>query len=120
MTTILWVLHGLLAFAFLGAGSMKLLKRREELIPMGMGWAEDFSDGQVKVIGALELAGGIGVIAPVALGIMPMVSGLAAAGLTVTMVAAATIHAKRGEFPMMVPALALGALAAYVASTQLM
>jgi len=120
MTTVLWALQGLLAFAFLGAGAMKLMKARTDLIPMGMGWAEDFSDGQVKVIGALELLGGIGIIVPSITGIMPQLAGFAAAGLTLTMLGAAAVHARRGEFPMMVPGFVLGGMAAFVAYSHLM
>ncbi len=60
MTTVLWIIQGLLAFAFAGAGVTKLSKSPAELVDNGMGWAEDFSAGQVKAIGALELAGGLG------------------------------------------------------------
>jgi uncharacterized membrane protein len=120
MTTALWVLQGLLAAAFLGAGSMKLMKKRTDLIPMGMSWAEDFTDGQVKIIGALELAGGIGVIVPSVTGILPVVAGVAAAGLVLTMLSAAALHARRKEMAMIAPPLVLGALAAYVAYSHLM
>lgn len=120
MTTVLWVLQGLLAFSFVMAGAMKLAKARTDLIPMGMGWAEDFTDGQVKVIGALELLGGIGVIVPTLTGIMPFLTGWAAAGLMLTMIVAVGLHAKRGEFPMMAPGLGLGGMAGYVAYSHLM
>ena len=120
MTTLLWILHGFLAFAFVAGGTMKLMKARTDLIPMGMDWAEDFTDSQVKTIGALELAGGIGVIAPVALGILPVVSGLAAVGLVLTMGGAAVTHIKRGELPFVGVNVLLGGIAAYVASTHFM
>jgi len=84
MTTLFWVLQGLLAFAFAGAGSMKLMKSGEELAGMGMGWTEDFSAGQIKTIGALELLGALGLILPVALNIVPILTGVAAAGLLLT------------------------------------
>ncbi len=120
MTTTLWVLQGLLALAFIGAGSMKLMKARTDLMAKGMGWAEDFTDGQVKVIGALELAGGLGVILPSALNIVPVLAGAAAAGLLLTMLGAAVVHIKRGELPMVAPGAILGAMAAYVAMSHLM
>ena len=120
MTTMFWILQGLLALAFLGAGSMKLMKTRPELKEMGMGYVEDFSDGQIKAIGGLEVLGGIGVILPAAIGFMPMLSGLAAAGLLLTMLGAAATHIKRGELPMIVPPLVLGTMAGYVAFSYLM
>jgi hypothetical protein len=120
MTTTLWVIQGILAFAFVAAGAMKLMKTPEELVEKGMGWAEDFSPGQVKTIGALEGAGGLGLILPVALNIVPVLTGAAAAGLVLTMLVAAGVHAKRGEFPMIAPPAVLGALAGFVAYSHLM
>lgn len=120
MTTPLWILSGILAFAFGMAGVMKNLKSKEELIPMGMGWAEDFSQGQVRIIGGLELLGAVGLILPVALGIAPKLAGAAAAGLLLTMLGAAAVHAKRGEFPMIGINVVLGGLAGYVAYSHLM
>ena len=120
MTTLLWILQGLLAFAFLAAGSMKLMKSREDLKAKGMGWVDDFSGGQVKGIGALELLGAIGIILPVAIGVLPLLSGVAAAGLTLTMLGAAATHAKRGEWPMIGANVVLGGLAGFVAWSHLM
>ncbi len=82
--------------------------------------AEDFSQGQVRVIGVLELLGAIGIILPVALDIVPILSGAAAAGLVLTMLGAAATHGKRGEFPMLVPNVVLGELAGFVAYSHLL
>jgi uncharacterized membrane protein YphA (DoxX/SURF4 family) len=120
MTTALWIIQGLLAAAFLMAGLMKLVKSRADLEAKGMGWVEGFSDGQVKAIGAVEVLGGIGVILPGALGIVPVLSGVAAAGLVLTMVGAAITHVRRNELPVVAPNVVLGALAGYVAYSWLM
>ncbi len=119
MTTTLWIIQGLLALAFLGAGAMKAIKRPEQLVEMGLAWAEDFSDGKVRAIGVLEILGGLGLILPVALGILPVLTGVAAVGLTLTMVGAIVVHLRRGEIPQALPALVLGALSAYVAFSHL-
>jgi len=50
----------------------KLSSTRAELVANGMGWAQDFSDSSVKFIGAAEVAGAIGLIAPAATGILPV------------------------------------------------
>ncbi|MCO4768994.1 MAG: DoxX family protein [Deltaproteobacteria bacterium] len=118
MTTTLWVLQGLLAFAFTGAGTMKLMKSRAELAEK-MGWVEDFSEGQIKTIGALEGLGALGLILPVALGILPILTGVAAACLTLTMVGATAVHLKRGEFGESAPGAVLGLLSAFVAYSHL-
>ncbi len=114
MTTTLWIIQGLLAFAFLGAGAMKLAKSRADMADK-MPYVEDFSDVQIKIIGALEVAAAAGLILPVALGILPVLTGYAAVGLVLTMIGAAAVHVKRGEFSGIAPTLVLGALAAFVA-----
>jgi len=59
----LWIVAGLLALAFLGAGAMKLSQPREKLAA-SMGWVNDFSAPMVKTIGALEVLGALGLILP--------------------------------------------------------
>ncbi len=115
MNTLLWIVTGLLALAFLGAGSMKLSKSRAELAPK-MAWVEGFSDGQVKGIGALEVLGALGLILPALTHIAPVLVPVAAIGLALTMVGAVATHVRRGEpFAASVPALVLGVLSVVVA-----
>lgn len=113
MTRFVWVLQILLALAFAGAGASKLMTSRADLIAGGMGWAEGFSDTQVQLIGAAEVAGAIGLIAPVAIGIAPVLTAVAAAALAVLMGGAVMTHAQRGE--NFIPPLVLGLLSAVVA-----
>lgn len=120
MTTVLWIVQGLLAAAFLGAGAGKLMKSPDELVEMGMDYADDFSGGQIKTIGALEVLGGVGVVVPAAVGVVPVLTGLAAVGLVLTMLGAIVTHVRRGEYPMIVVNLILGAMAGFVASQYLM
>ena len=93
----LWIIAGLLAAAFAGAGLMKLAQPKEKLASSGMAWTEDFSSGTVKLIGALEVAAAIGLILPAALGIAPILVPLAALGLVLLMIGAAVTHARRKE-----------------------
>ncbi|MEV6306884.1 DoxX family protein [Actinoplanes sp. NPDC051861] len=115
MNVVLWIVASLLAGAFAVAGAMKLSKSREQLAASGMGWAEDFSAGTVKLIGALELLAGIGLILPAALDIVPVLVPLAALGLVLMMVGAIVVHLRRGERQMALPAVVLLLLAAFVA-----
>ena len=71
MNLILWIAAGVLAAAFLAAGSMKLMQPKEKLAESGMGWTEDFSPGAVKAIGALAVLAAIGLIVPAALDMPP-------------------------------------------------
>jgi uncharacterized membrane protein YphA (DoxX/SURF4 family) len=115
MDTVLWILAGLLALAFAAAGLMKLTQPKAKLAASGMAWTEDFSDGQVKGIGAVEVLGAIGLILPAALGIAEILTPLAAAGLALTMVGAAITHIRRGEGKSVPVNVILGGLAVFVA-----
>jgi len=113
MNLALWILQGLLALAFAAGGTMKLVSPREKLIANKMTWAADFSDGQVKLIGLSELLGGIGLVAPWATRIVPVLTPIAAACLVVIMTGAAVVHIRRKE--PAIPAIVLGVLVALVA-----
>lgn len=111
----LWIVAGLLAAAFLAGGAMKLLQPREKLAASGMGFAEDFSAGAVKGIGALEVLAAVGLILPAVLDIAPVLVPLAAVGLVLLMIGAIITHLRRQETQALVPTLAILALAAFVA-----
>jgi DoxX-like family len=115
MNKTLWALQMLLALAFAAAGTTKLLTPRAQLVANpNMAWAEDFSDVQIKLIGAAEVAGAIGLVAPMAAGLLPVLTPVAGAGLALLMGGAASTHLTRGEPPY--APLVLGALAAAVAA----
>ncbi|MEV0268117.1 DoxX family protein [Hamadaea sp. NPDC050747] len=97
MNVVLWIVAGLLALAFLGAGFMKLTQPKVQLAAKGLGWTEDYSAGAVKAIGALELLAGIGLVLPALLDIAPVFVPLAALGLGLIMVGAIVVHARRKE-----------------------
>ena len=113
MNVVLWILAGLLAVAFLGAGLTKLIQPKEKLATT-MGWVEDFSPATVKLIGALEVLAAIGLILPAAFDRVPGLVPLAAVGLVALMFGAALTHARRREVPLIVVNLVLLALAAVV------
>jgi uncharacterized membrane protein YphA (DoxX/SURF4 family) len=96
MNVLLWILAGLLAVAFLGAGLTKLTQPKEKLAAR-MAWVEDFSPGLIRTIGALEVLAAIGLILPAALDVVPVLVPLAAVGLAALMIGAAVTHARRRE-----------------------
>jgi uncharacterized membrane protein YphA (DoxX/SURF4 family) len=114
MDVLLWILAGVLAIAFLGAGLMKATQPREALVTR-MGWVEDFPQPVVRLIGVLEVLGAIGLVLPAAVGIAPVLVPIAATGLAVTMVGAAVVHLRRHEPPMVAVNLVLLALLLVVA-----
>jgi uncharacterized membrane protein YphA (DoxX/SURF4 family) len=114
MNVVLWVLQGLLAAVFLGAGGMKVSQPVEKLAK-NMSWVERFSEPVVRFVGAVEILGAIGLILPWALDIAPILTPLAAAGLAVTMVLAAIHHVRNGEAKALPVNIVLFALAVIVA-----
>ena len=110
----LWVVQGLLAFAFAGSGLMKLTTPHEQFVAM-MPWAAAAPAFLPAFIGASEFAGALGLILPSATRIMPKLTPLAAALLVVVMILAAITHILYADFGGMVPSLVLGSLSAFVA-----
>jgi hypothetical protein len=94
----LWIVAGLLAAAFLLAGANKLFIPREKLARApGGGWVLDFSPAFVKALGAVEILGAAGLILPAALDIVPVLVPVAATGLGLIMIGAATVELRRHE-----------------------
>lgn len=112
---LLWILGGLLAAAFLGAGALKLLQPKEKLAASGLAWTEDVSAPAIKFIGALEVLAAIGLVLPPALGIAPVLAPVAALGLVLMMIGAAALHGRRREVPPIAVNVVLLVLAGLVA-----
>jgi uncharacterized membrane protein len=113
MTTALWIVQVLLALAFGMAGIMKLTQPREKMAAR-MAWVEGFSQTQIRMIGAVEVLGALGVILPMLTGILPILTPLAAAGLVLTMIGAGLTHIQRSEYASILPNVVLALLAAVV------
>ncbi len=111
----LWIVQVLLALAFLAAGSMKILTPYESLLE-SLPWVEVFSaiPWVITIIGIIEVLGAIGLILPALTRILPLLTPLAGAGLALTMVGAAILHASRGEWGNIVPNTVLLLLASFV------
>ena len=115
MNVVLWIVAGVLAAAFLASGLMKLAQPKKKIVDSGMGWAEDFSDGAVKGIGALEVLGALGLILPAVFDVATVLVPIAATGLALIMLGAAVTHVRRKESQMVVVNVVLLLLAAFVA-----
>ena len=114
MSTALWIVQGVLAAAFLVAGSMKLTRSKDQLAD-SMGWVDQFEQSHIRGIGAAEIAGALGLVLPGLTGVAPVLTPVAAVGLVALMVGAAITHARRGELPMIAVNVVLAAMAAFVA-----
>ena len=92
----LWAAQILIAFAFIGAGLVKLTTPIPQLAAM-MPWAGQYSEPFVRSIALVDLAGGIGILLPALTRILPRLTVLAALGCTVLQVFALAFHLSRGE-----------------------
>lgn len=110
----LWVVQVLLAAAFGAAGFSKLSQPIAALAGQ-MSWTAVVPTWVVRLNGAAELLGALGLLLPSLTRVKPRLTALAALGLVTVMLLAAVFHVSRGEFAMLPPVLVLGALAAFVA-----
>jgi putative oxidoreductase len=110
----LWIAQLVLAAMFGMAGVMKLTAPIA-VLAQNMVWPGDVPAALVRVIGASELSGALGLLLPSLTRIKPALTPLAAAGLAVIMLLAAIFHIARGEGQMVPVNVALGAVAAFVA-----
>jgi putative oxidoreductase len=113
MNIALWIVQGLLALAFLLAGSMKAFAPMTT-VKKNMPWANDVGVPFVRFIGVAELLGGIGLILPAITGIQSWLTIAAALGLVVVMVSASVFHASRREYQNIGMNVVLLLLAAFV------
>lgn len=119
MNIALWIIQSLLGFAFCAAGMTKLAKNRAALLTdKRMAWANDFESSHIKLIGLAELLGGIGLILPLALHVIPLLTPVSAAALALLMIGAVATHIRRKEPPVVPAVLAL--LSACVAAGRFM
>ncbi|MFI5955215.1 DoxX family protein [Cryptosporangium sp. NPDC051539] len=114
MNVVLWVIAGLVAAAFLFSGMFKLALTHEKYV-VSQSWAADAPRWTPKVIGALEVAGAIGVVLPAVIDVVPMLVPIAATGLALVMLGAVVMHVRRSEFSALVPSVVLLILAVVVA-----
>lgn len=101
----LWIIQGLVgAFIIVASASPKLIGHESAAVGFDtIGWGDWF----MYFIGAVELAGGVGLL-------IPRLSGLAAIGLSLLMVGAAIFNATVLDYPVVTPLILL-ALFAFIA-----
>ncbi|MEU7039361.1 DoxX family protein [Streptomyces sp. NPDC046237] len=116
MNLALWIIAGLLAAAYLLGGAFKVITPKQKIAASGPSarWAEDFSAGTIKTIGALEVLAAVGLVLPAVLGTAPVLVPLAALGLVLMMAGATITRIRRHEITFMMVDLVYLVLAAFV------
>lgn len=97
MNIALWVVQIILALIFFMAGTMKLIKSKNELRENLGDWLDQYSGSTIKLIGLLEVLGAIGMILPITINFFPILTPIASIGLALTMIGAMKIHIDRKE-----------------------
>jgi hypothetical protein len=93
LNLVLWSVQGFLALFFLAAGAPKLIGR-------GLEQWTGFSDlprAQVVFIGIAEVLGAAGLVLPMATGLLPWLTPLAAVGLAIIVLMASGFHQRADE-----------------------
>ena len=106
----LWTLQALLAALFLFGGVVKLSMPIEELTA-----AMPLPALFIQFISVCEILGAIGLILPGLLRIQPVLTPIAAAGLTVIMIGATVLTAMMMGVPSAITPFVVGVVAAFIA-----
>ncbi len=92
----LWAVQSLMAIIFVMAGANKLFQPIAQLSQM-LPWVTTVSEGLVRFIGISELSGGLGLLLPSILKIKPVLTPVAAIGLTIIMILAMVFHVSQSQ-----------------------
>jgi uncharacterized membrane protein len=101
MNVALWIVASVLALGFT-AGSIVKLTWSYERYAARLHWPADFTASQVKLIGVVELLGGIGLVLPGVLDTARALVPIAASGMALYMAGAVTERVRRREHKEMV------------------
>lgn len=95
---IMWAIQILLALVFGATGMMKLVRSKAQLATNPhLRWVQLVPEARIKLLGAAEVLGAIGLVVPMATGIAPFLTRAAAVCLGVLMGGAVATHAMRRE-----------------------
>ncbi|PYO52958.1 MAG: hypothetical protein DMD83_24735 [Candidatus Rokuibacteriota bacterium] len=113
MNVTLWILQVVVGVFFAISGHGKAFNSWESMqrIP----WIDGVSLGLMRFIGWSELLGGIGPILPAATKIKPVLTPMAAVGLTLVMILATGFHVMRRKYMFVILTAAVGAITAFIA-----
>ena len=95
---VMWAIQIFLAVVFGAAGTMKVVRSKAQLAANPhMSWVHSVPEAQIKLLGVAEILGAIGLVAPMATGIAPFLTRVAAVCLATLMGGAVATHVIRQE-----------------------
>ena len=97
MNIALWTVAGIFGAAYVAGGIVKLTMPYEKYAAK-LGWPGDFTPGNVRFMGVVEILGGIGLVLPGLVDVAPVLVPVAASCMALYMAGAITERIRRGEY----------------------
>ncbi|MFD8637741.1 DoxX family protein [Streptomyces sp. NPDC059533] len=91
-----WIVAGMLALFYFYAGTLKVIRGRDELRPM-MAWVDRVPLPALRALGAVEILGATGLVLPPLTGIAPSLAPAAAIGFVLLQIGAISVHLSGGD-----------------------
>ncbi|MFC8361909.1 DoxX family protein [Streptomyces griseorubiginosus] len=86
-----WILAGLLALFYCYAGTLKVIRSRDQLRPT-MAWVDRIPLPALRALGTVEILGAVGLVLPPLTGIAPWLAPAAAIGFVLLQIGAIVTH----------------------------
>jgi hypothetical protein len=103
MDTIITVMQVLLGLLLTVGGLLKLTLPYDKYTNISaVAWSKEFKPEHILLIGVLEVSGGVGLIVPLFVHALTMLTPLAAVGIALYMSGAMATHLRRSEYLHMV------------------
>ena len=109
----LWIAQVLVFAAFTLFGAMKIFMPVEAMASMWV-WPGQVPPAFLRIMGVIDVAGGLGVLLPALTRVQPRLGVLASLGCVLLQVAAMVFHTWRGEYSALPLNLILLALSAFI------
>lgn len=97
MNTAVWIIQGIVAIALTASGLIIMLVPKEKLITK-LSWVKEYSDGMRYFICTSKILGAFGLIFPMYLNIMPILTPIAACFIALFMILAMRYHFIKKEY----------------------
>ncbi|NUR43589.1 MAG: DoxX family protein [Streptomyces sp.] len=91
-----WLVAGLLALFYCYAGTLKVVRTRDQLRPM-MAWVDRIPLPALRALGTVEILGALGLVLPPLTGIAPALAPAAAIGFVLLQAGAIAVHLTDGD-----------------------
>ncbi|MEV8092650.1 DoxX family protein [Streptomyces nigra] len=91
-----WIVAGLLALFYFYAGTLKVIRSRDQLRPM-MAWVDRIPLPALRALGTVEVLGAAGLVLPPLTGTAPWLASAAAIGFVFLQTGAIAVHLTGGD-----------------------